>query len=643
MIARLTLLALAVSMLSLASDLASAQTAPVQTDPAISDSDRIASLEKRLAELEARPALNIHGSLEVKIYPSTVGLRLWDHIDRALPVVYPNDLKSTGLSSVTFSLDAGIAEDRVRVGLVANPLALPEAITTIGQSTGYGSWSGYRDRPAGVADYERIAALVALFNDWREEGAWAAADRSALLAALSGSSATDLVWTATDDIVLKAYGTPGSSVSASAFPMNTATEADLAKSYVAIQGSGFFAAAVDRSVASFLGRASAPAIRALSSAASLKAWLSTGLAPEAISELSIPDKLLLRKSANLVLAYDKACDPTVTLSASTSLKPSFITAASVSFPKIGGLFDLGIDLQGNHARAGSLNADMMDHQVESVPGYQRLSVSLAEGLIPGLGLGLSYWTDMRDATNGIVPEWYEILSVSQAKGPRVGAGASLSLASKPGEDMEAGMVAEAAGFDFLNITNWAFSVQPRLSASGAGLRGEFSLMPSKGILLADASLSWSRPGLEVSARILHARGTVSYNSDPDSVESATKNAPATGFSALGGQLTLNFHELLKGIVLLPLGVQAKGLYSIDSGAYYWEGGGEFYLSEDFKFYFGCGQDQVYNKGNKAVGLVGGARFQLTKSAEVNAKVLYGYDRSFASAMPAYSFGSTIRF
>jgi len=165
-------------------------------------------------------------------------------------------------------------------------------------------------------------------------------------------------------------------------------------------------------------------------------------------------------------------------SATSKVTYNPITSATFKIMGLGGVVDLTAGMNGGHVGVGAgINLDASGHQEDAVKSYPYLTIGLASGVVDGLSVSASVYSDGNDAEDqiDITDEWYTLLDESADNAdpvePKLGLDAAVGYSMDVMDGVTVGATAELGAYDLMGGDDLAFgfSVNPTFSGYGANV------------------------------------------------------------------------------------------------------------------------------------------------------------------------------
>jgi hypothetical protein len=466
-------------------------------------------------------------------------------------------------SSATATLKASLANDAITAGVDINLMALPTVTRT---DAAFQQLYPAQDPLLGgafvnnwAAPYKEWLKLSGYVTFWNNnygdvdviDGAttiWKTGDLAAAYATLTAQDKGGLLDATSAESAIVIYAFANADFAKT--PVLTALTTESGNFFTKVD------AAVENALAYIIGKTSA-AVQA-DIAASAGALLSdkfvaylangsTGLTYTQIAAFAADDRAYLKQAADLYVAWQNAVGAVgIAQAASLAVKGNFLSGANVTFHKVAGLLDISYLFGGQHAAAGSINADYSGHSSTAVSSYSGLSVALASGVVPGVTGGLSFYASAPSAE--VTDVWYNILDVpatitEPAYGLGVNAGYSMAIM----EGTTVGADVMFAMYDLLATRSWAFSVKPAFSGFGATVGGEFAY-GLDGVMIASVNASYAIMGITVSPFFKYAaKGTAYVPAYVATVTTIDQSIMNGGGYDVGANLSADISKLVAAV------------------------------------------------------------------------------------------------
>ena len=247
---------------------------------------------------------------------------------------------------------------------------------------------------------------------------------------------------------------------------------------------------------------------------------------ETVDDFTGDDRALLQQALDLELAALTLLEPAGP-SVASDLTQSFITGATLSLNKIGGVVDATFLFGEQHVSAGSINVDGSGHIEDAVDAYHGMTLGLSSGVVEGANASVGVYIDDNGVQAAADDDPYTWTDESQAVvdpvyGMTLGGGYSTEVAGlTAGGNLAFGL------YDLLGTPAWALSVMP--SVSGLGGSADLEIAYGLDLFYTKAALSYGIMGITPTATIHFISETgdnaLAYAETPTSV---LGNLKATG-------------------------------------------------------------------------------------------------------------------
>ena len=357
------------------------------------------TVEERVTALEAAPApLTVTGSIEFGIGAN-------------LSTDETNNPVFTDGSAATATLGLATADEKVEAELTIDLLAIPSVESVMDNVNEY-AFANFEDvdsRSQEQTAYDTLTSLITWFNDNNEASAtkddvafFDAADSLTLLTAINTTATTTIGMAEADvlDIVLYSPETVGTTIVAGdeAFIL---TGSNVANVLTAVNNALnlMMIAAMDQLA---VDSPQATVTTILDNDAnilytSLVTAVNDGLSQADTVAMVQADLDALNDALSLTKSFTIATAELDPMGITTTVAKSMLSGAKIKINEIGGVVDMTMNFDGQHASAGNINLDLSGHQEDAVTGYPSLAIALSEGVVSGLSVDAALYIN---STNG---------------------------------------------------------------------------------------------------------------------------------------------------------------------------------------------------------------------------------------------------